>query len=130
VLLLQLFLGLLFFVGVLLFAGGSVATVGLGVNGLTDLHGRVLQFLKGLPDLVCILSNNGLVQGRDVTADLLFDGVGKLFRVLLQLLLGVVDVGVSLILEVDDSLSSLVSFFGGFGLVNHAVDVGIAESTT
>lgn len=42
---------------------------------------------------------------------------------LLELLLGVVDELVSLVLEVNDALQLLISFFGALSLLHHAVDV-------
>ena len=48
---------------------------------------------------------------------------------LLNLLLSVVDVLVGLVLEVDDFLGSLVGLFGGLGLLNHTIDIGVGETT-
>lgn len=42
---------------------------------------------------------------------------------LLELLLGVIDELVSLVLEVNDALHLLISFFGALSLLHHAVDV-------
>jgi len=48
---------------------------------------------------------------------------------LLNLLLSVVDVLVGIVLEVDDFLGSLVGLFGGLGLLDHTIDVGVGETT-
>jgi hypothetical protein len=117
-------LGLLGFVSVIV-----AVTVSVGVDGLTDFHGRVLKFLKRLGDLVSILRDNGLVEGRDVTSDLLLNAIGKSSGVFSELLLSVVNVLVSLVLEVNDSLLGFIVGLGVLGLINHAVNVGIGETT-
>ena len=101
----------------------------LGVDGLADLHGGVLQSLKSLCDLVTVLGNDGLVEGGDVTADLVLNGLGDSGGVFLQLLLGVVDVVVGLVLKVNNLLEGLIRLLGSFGFLHHSVDVGVGETT-
>ena len=50
-------------------------------------------------------------------------------RVLLNLLLGVVDVLVSLVLQVNDLFGGFIGLLGGLCFLNHAVDVGVRETT-
>jgi len=143
-LLLGFFLSLLLFVllvlGLLLllslvvsfgFFGASflAVTVVVGIDGLTDFHGGVLQFLKSFGDLVGIFGYDGFVQRRDVSADLILDGVGKSGGVFGELLLSVVYVLVGLVLEVDDVLLGFIIGLGVLGLINHAVNIGVGETT-
>ena len=120
------FLLLLLLLGVL--AALSILAL-LGVDGFADLEGRVLQALKGLPDAVAVLRNDSLVEGRDVALDLVLDVLRDFSRVLLELLFRVVDVLVSLVLQIDDFLGGLVLLLGGFSLLHHAVDIGVRETT-
>jgi len=48
---------------------------------------------------------------------------------LLKLLLSVVDHGIRLVLKVDDLSPLLVGSLGSLGLLDHAVDVGVGETT-
>lgn len=48
---------------------------------------------------------------------------------LLQLFVGVVDVLVSLVFEINDLLSLAVALLGSFGLLDHAVNIAIRETT-
>ena len=48
---------------------------------------------------------------------------------LLELLLSIVDVLVSLVLQVDDLFGGFIGLLGGLSFLNHAVDVGVRETT-
>jgi len=126
---LLLFLGLVTF-GFLSFLSVIVAvTVSVSVDGLTNFHGRVLKFLKSLLNLVSILRDDGLVEGRDVTSDLVLNVIGKSSGVFSELLLSVVNVLISFVLKVNDSLLGFIVGLGVLGLINHAVNIGIGETT-
>ena len=121
----------LLFLLFLLLAGVTGVTVvrRLSVDGLADLERGALERLKSLLDLVGVLGNDSLVERGDVTLDLVLDVLGDAGGVLLKLLLGVVDVLVSLVLKVNDALHRLISLLGALGLLHHAVDVGVGETT-
>ena len=110
---LWLFLLLLALLLLLLVALGRALVVGLGVDGLADLEGGVLKSFESFFDLFDVLGNDGLVQGGDVTLDLVLNVLRDACTVLLDLLLGVVDVLVGLVLDVDDLLGSLVGLLRG-----------------
>ena len=82
-------------------AAAAFTRVALSVDGLSDLHGGVLQSFESLLDLFGILGDDGLVEGGDVTANLVLNRVWDSSGVLLQLLLSVVDVLVSLVLSAE-----------------------------
>ena len=126
---LWLFLLLLALLLLLLVALGRALVVGLGVDGLADLEGGVLKSFESFFDLFDVLGNDGLVQGGDVTLDLVLNVLRDACTVLLDLLLGVVDVLVGLVLDVDDLLGSLVGLLRGLSLLHHSVDVGVGETT-
>lgn len=121
-------LGLLFLS--LFFLCGIVAVVvrGLSVDSLTDLERRILQTLKAVVNLVGVLRDDGLVKSRDVTCNLIFNVLGNAGGVLLELLLGVVNELVSLVLEVNDTLEFLIGLFGALSLCHHTVDVGVGKT--
>ena len=55
----------------------------MGVDGLSDLHGGVLQSLEGLLYLLEVFGRDDLVQGGDVSVDLVLDVLWDLYGVLL-----------------------------------------------
>ena len=122
------FFSLLFRLLLLLLAVAAI--VGLSVDGLADLERRVLEALKSIIDLVGVLRHDSLVEGRDITLHLVLDILGDTRRVLLELLLGVVDELVSLILKINHALELLISLLGALGLLDHSVDVGVGKTAT
>lgn len=124
---LRLFVLGFFFLVLFLVLGALVVT--LGVDCLADLHGGVLQSLESFLNLFDVLRDDGLVEGRDVTLNLVLDVLGDASGVLLDLLLSVVNVLIGFVLNVDDLLGELVGLLGGLGLLDHAFDVGVGEST-
>ena len=101
----------------------------LRVNSLANLERRVLQALESLRDLVGVLADDSLVDSRDVTLDLILDVLRDSSGVFLDLLLSVVDILVGLVFEIDHALGSLISLLSSLGLVDHAVDVGVRQTT-
>lgn len=86
------------------------------VDGFADLEGRVLQSFESFFNLLSVLRDDGLVEGRNVALDLVLNVLRDACSVLLDLLLRVIDVLVSLVLQVDDLLGSLVRLLGGLSL--------------
>jgi hypothetical protein len=100
----------------------------LRVDGLTDLHRTFLELLERFPDLVSILSGHRLVQVRDVTLNLILNVLRDLVLVLDQLLLNVVDLVVGLVLHVDCLTALHVSLLTGFGVIDHVLDIVVAQT--
>ena len=109
--------------------GFAAAGVRLRVDGLADLHRGGLESLNSFSDLVGVLRSDGLVEGSDVSINLVFDILWDLIGVLLQLTLGVVDSLVSLVLKVDHLSSLGVSFLSSLGVVYHLLNVGIGQTS-
>lgn len=99
------------------------------VDSFADLEGRVLQSFESFFDLFGVFGDDGLVERGNVTLDLVLDVLRDASCVLLELLLRVVNVLVSLVLDIDDLFGGLVGLLGGLGLLDHAIDVCVGQTT-
>ena len=89
----------------------------------------LLQVRQGGLDLVGVIGLHGLLQPTDAGLDLAADLRGNLLPALLELLLGLVDDGLGLVLGVN-LLPLLLVFVGmGLGIVHHLLDLLLGEAT-
>jgi hypothetical protein len=97
----------------------------LAVDGLTNLHGGVLESLKGLSDFLGILSSHSFIEASNITLNLILDVLGNLTGVFLKLLLGVVHSLIGFVLEVDSFTSLSILLLGCFGILDHLIDLRV-----
>jgi len=97
----------------------------LRVDGLTNLHGRVLKLVESLSNLIRVLGGHCLIESGDVTLNLILDILRDLGRVFLKLLLSIIDGLIGLVLQVDGFTSLLILLLGGFSILNHLINLRI-----
>eukprot|EP01084_Bolivina_argentea_P287220 492796_1 len=129
-LLLALGLLLLLLLLLLLVTGAGVGGGGLLVLGATALHDGLLELVGGAGDVV--LAGVGAVHGGaellEQGADVLLLGVADVLPVV-ELLLGSVDLGLGVVLDLNDLALEAIGLGVGLGVADHLLDVGLGETT-
>ena len=122
---------LLFFFCLWLFSSlFTLTTFIVGINGLSNFHGGVLQSLDGFLNVSWIFGSKSFVQSGDITVDLIFNILWDSSAMLSQLLFGVINSLISFVFHVNHFSSSLILLLRGLGILDHLLNLSVTKTTT